>query len=322
MFRVQTPYGVTTTGTELLVRIARELHNRFCSVLISNSIPRINTRISVREDERKKEKKEYPSMEETCRWCGVRVQGGGGAGLGHAGAAQLRAADQSRVLGVEVDDLLEVEVQDLGDGAGVAGEPEDVLEEDGVDVHEDGAGAAPGPALLPARRRLQEQPERVGVEHEAVHRERPPLLPDHDRHRRRRGGGVGRRVDEGAVADARRRGRRPPEEHAAAGHGGGHRRMFLALLLASRWWGLALALSSSAAPRGLEWFPRGVRGSFEWPLLLSGSLAALGVVQRRKGARARLYDDAAAAGRGGGMERTVGGGFTQQGLVATGNHAM
>nr|ACN31230.1 unknown [Zea mays] len=107
-------------------------------------------------------------MEETCRWCGVRVQGGGGAGLGHAGAAQLRAADQSRVLGVEVDDLLEVEVQDLGDGAGVAGEPEDVLEEDGVDVHEDGAGAAPGPALLPARRRLQEQPERVGVEHEAI----------------------------------------------------------------------------------------------------------------------------------------------------------
>lgn len=64
-----TSYGVTMTGTELLVRIARELPNRFCSVLISNSITRINTRISVREDERKKEKKkEYPSMEETRRW--------------------------------------------------------------------------------------------------------------------------------------------------------------------------------------------------------------------------------------------------------------
>jgi hypothetical protein len=58
-----------------------------------------------------------------------------------------------------------------------------VLEEDGVDIHED--GAAPGPALLPARRRLQEQPERVGGEHEAVHRECPPLLLDHERGRRR-----------------------------------------------------------------------------------------------------------------------------------------
>lgn len=114
-------------------------------------------------------------------------------------------------------------MQDLGDGAGVAGEPEDVLEEDGVDVDEDGAA----PAVLLARHRLEEQPERVGVEHEAVHRERPPLLPDHDRHRgrrRRRGPRVvvvvGRGA-EGAVADAGRRGRRPPEEDAAAGHGDG-----------------------------------------------------------------------------------------------------
>jgi hypothetical protein len=116
-----------------------------------------------------------------------------------------RRVDQSRVLGVEVDDLLEVEVQDLGDGAGVAGEPEDVLEEDGVDVHED--GAAPGSA----RRRLQETPERVGGEHEAVHCERPPLLLDHERGRRRA-------PDAGAGArDVSPSGRRWGARAAAAG---------------------------------------------------------------------------------------------------------
>jgi hypothetical protein len=116
---------------------------------------------------------------------------------------------ESGVLGVELDDLLEVELQQLRQGPAVAGEPEDVLEQDGVDVDEE------APSLLLPRRRLQEDAERVGVEHATVHRERPPLLPDHHRHRRRFvGGGV-----EGAVAEAGVRGRRPPEEDAAAGHG-------------------------------------------------------------------------------------------------------
>jgi hypothetical protein len=94
-----------------------------------------------------------------------------------------------------------------------------VLEEDGVHVDEDG----PAPALLLPRHRLQEHPERVGVEHELVHRERPPLLPDHDSHRRRRRGWARGRglVVERAVADAGRRRRRPPQEDAAAGHGDG-----------------------------------------------------------------------------------------------------
>jgi hypothetical protein len=83
------------TGTELLVRIARELPNRFCSVLISNSITRINTRISIEERTKgRKKEKEYPSMEETRRWCGVRVQGGGGGAEG--GGPVTRPGRRSR----------------------------------------------------------------------------------------------------------------------------------------------------------------------------------------------------------------------------------
>jgi hypothetical protein len=123
-------------------------------------------------------------------------------------AKALAGRTRSGVLGVELDYLLEVE---LREGPAVAGEPEDVLEQDGVDVDEEEVPAAP--ALLPPRRRLEEHAERVRVQHEPVHRERPPLLPDHDRHRMVFGGGVQR-----AVAEAGVRGQRPPEEDAAAGH--------------------------------------------------------------------------------------------------------
>jgi hypothetical protein len=103
-----------------------------------------------------------------------------------------------------------------------------VLEQDGVDVDEEEVPAAPAP--LPPRRRLQEHAERVGVQHEPVHRERAPLLPDHDPHRGGVFGGI-----QGAVSEAGVRGRRPPEEDAAAA---GHlsrrklaRALFLGLLL-------------------------------------------------------------------------------------------
>lgn len=67
-------------------------------------------------------------------------------------------------------------------------QPQQVLEEDSVEVHEDGTFLPPD--TISGSLRLRQDPEGVPLEDEAVDEEHAPLLPHHHAHGRLGGGGV------------------------------------------------------------------------------------------------------------------------------------
>lgn len=97
-------------------------------------------------------------------------------------------------------------------------QPQQVLEEDSVEVHEDGTFLPPDTISGS----LRQDPEGVPLEDEAVDEEHAPLLPHHHAHGRLGEGGVDGR--EGVVSEARE-GVGTAEKGAASAGSGADRRL-------------------------------------------------------------------------------------------------